>query len=384
MSPQAAPAGRPRIVTIVPGLRYGGAEIGLLRLVRASAADFDHQVIALKRDGPLAADFLAAGAEVVELDLSSLWLHPWRLATLVQTLRVARPAVLVAHMTRGALLAALVRPLVGRRIALVWVFHQSLDMRRRLARSARWSLAACRVLAGAAQRIVHVSERSRADHIAYGFPAGRSIVLGNGIDTEAFAADQAVRGRVRSEWGFGPDDIVIGHVARVDWTKDHATSLAAFEIAADADARLRLVLCGQGTEALAVPSRLAARVIRLGTRRDVAAVMNGCEIGLLSSITESLPNVLLEWMACQRPVVTTDVGDSAAVCAPYGRAVPSGRPDELAAALLEIAALGPAERAELGRRARAAVIDRFAISRLARSHERMWRELIDARSTEAR
>jgi glycosyltransferase involved in cell wall biosynthesis len=49
----------------------------------------------------------------------------------------------------------------------------------------------------------------------------------------------------------------------------------------------------------------------LGLRRDVAEILSGCDIAILPSLVEGLPNAVLEYMAAQLPTIATCVGGSA-------------------------------------------------------------------------
>ena len=76
----------------------------------------------------------------------------------------------------------------------------------------------------------------------------------------------------------------------------------------------------------------------LGERVDVASLLPGIDVFVLSSINEGLPLALLEAMACARPVVATDVGAAAAVVGGGGTGllVPPKDPDALAGAVTRL------------------------------------------------
>ena len=153
--------------------------------------------------------------------------------------------------------------------------------------------------------------------------------------------------------------------------------LAALAVAFSRQPTLRAVLCGPGTDELAVPAAIRSRTRLLGWREDVPSVMSACDIGALSSRSEAAPRVLLEHMACARPVVATDVGDCAEIVGDHGLIVPARDPGALAAALVQAASLAAHERAASGLKARAWVERRFD-SRIAVERQAgLWTELID-------
>jgi len=76
----------------------------------------------------------------------------------------------------------------------------------------------------------------------------------------------------------------------------------------------RLRICGIGPlrqelEALVHQSGLTAQIEFLGFREDIPALIASAHVVVLSSDYEGTPNVVLEAMACQRPVIATAVGD---------------------------------------------------------------------------
>ena len=59
---------------------------------------------------------------------------------------------------------------------------------------------------------------------------------------------------------------------------------------------------------LIVGNNLSERCILLGERPNTKELYNAADLTLLTSITESFPNVIGESMACTTPCISSDVG----------------------------------------------------------------------------
>jgi glycosyltransferase involved in cell wall biosynthesis len=163
---------------------------------------------------------------------------------------------------------------------------------------------------------------------------------------------------------------VLAHVARVDPMKDHASLRTALMQLPDVTA----LLIGRGTEQLPA----APNVHRLGRRDDVERLLAAADIVVSSSaFGEGFANVLAEGMACGLPAVATDVGDARAIVADSGLIVPPRDPGALAAAIREIVRAGAAARSERGARARAHIVENFAMNRAVGRFAELYRSLID-------
>lgn len=150
-------------------------------------------------------------------------------------------------------------------------------------------------------------------------------------------------------------------VANLRPQKDHLTLLGAMQLVVNQVPSSHLLIVGGGADKTYRASieeeierqGLRRNVTLMGERRDIAAILRGCDIGVLSSIAEGLPLALIEYGAAGLAVVSTRVGQCAEVL-DEGRAgmlVAPSAPDELANALLQLLRQ-PERRAEMGKKIR--------------------------------
>jgi glycosyltransferase involved in cell wall biosynthesis len=132
------------------------------------------------------------------------------------------------------------------------------------------------------------------------------------------------------------------------------------------------VLLGAGTENLPA----ARNVRRLGRRHDVARLFAAADFVVSSSrFGEGFSNVLAEGMACGLPAVATDVGDAKLIVGDTGVVVPPESPDALAAAIRTLAAESAPLRAERGRKARARIVENFAMPHAVQRYVGLYESL---------
>jgi glycosyltransferase involved in cell wall biosynthesis len=140
-------------------------------------------------------------------------------------------------------------------------------------------------------------------------------VIPNCLDEAAFdePPPEWVAAR-RAEIGVSAEAPVVGCVASLQPIKDHATLLRAVARLRGEFPALRLVLVGADNGSLA---ELRALVVELGIgdqvnfaglRPSLPTWHHLFDVSTLTSVSEGLPNSVLEAMAAGRPVVATDVG----------------------------------------------------------------------------
>lgn len=283
-------------------LEIGGAERMLLSICRSvDPAAVRHSVMALSgRRGRLSTEFEAAGVAELLCSVRPLATFAWRAWRLM---RRERPDVVVSHVSLASGVVLLVAALAGvdRRIA---VFHSDGDGRpasraRRAYRGAmRW------LLARTATHAVGVT----ASALEFGVPTpGRALrtVVPNAVDLVAFVPEPADGARARLGLPAGP--LVVAHVGRAAPEKNRASLPRILEQLPPDSA---LVLAGaESTDDLRMPddAGLRARVTNLGPVGDVRSVLCAADVVVLPSVREGFPLVVLEALACGRPVVASDL-----------------------------------------------------------------------------
>jgi glycosyltransferase involved in cell wall biosynthesis len=217
--------------------------------------------------------------------------------------------------------------------------------------------------------ITVVSRALRDEAIKAGVNADRVFWLPNAIDA-ARVPQRRDREEFCREIGADPARPLIGAVGRLSPEKGHRVLLTAFEQLARRLPRAQLALVGDGREEaslrkLAAELGIAANVKFVGLRADGQQIIGALDVMALPSLSEGMPNVVLEAFVYGIPVVATAVGGvTDMVDARSGWLVTSGDPSGLAAALQE--ALECREEArQRALRAREALSKNFTVEKQA-------------------
>jgi glycosyltransferase involved in cell wall biosynthesis len=217
----------------------------------------------------------------------------------------------------------------------------------------------------------------------------RVVTLHDAIDTEEFKPGVGRGVAVRREFGLTDAHVVIGTVGRFSPGKGHEELLAAASTVCAARPAVRFLIVGEasrGEERYAESIRhmasalgLDGRLIFAGFRNDVPDVMAAFDIFAFPSHAEAFGVVLIEAMAMERAVVSTDCDGvlDIVVDGETGIMVPREHADRLASALLVLVD-DPRLRGTMGAAGRRRVLDLFDRSGQMERLERLYEELVQA------
>jgi glycosyltransferase involved in cell wall biosynthesis len=342
-----------------------GAETMLARLLNASS---DPRVMVVPLIGVSEANrAIVKNPAVVyaPLNAAAPWRIPGAIVRLAGLIRREKPRVLLCWMYHAMAVGSLAARLSGTGVPVVWNVRQSLDDPASFSRSTRIALSVTRRLSNMPDGIIYNSSRARRLHAAYGYADAEATVIPNGFELPELAGPRPREARL------------FGLVGRFHPQKDHETFFKAAAIAAGAAPDMRFATAGEGVTAdsPAIAALLTAaglapeRIDMKGLVLDMAGFYRSIDVLVLSSRTEGFPNVVAEAMSHGRPVVTTDVGDAAEIVGDAGRVVQARDPAALAAAMIDLYRMAPADYEALAGRARTRIEENYELSRVVARYD---------------
>lgn len=286
-------------------------------------------------------------------------------------IRDYQPDVVHSHMVHANLLARLVR-LTSKVPRLICTAHSTNE-------GGRLRMLAYRLTDRLGDLFTNVSGNAVAMFEAKGAaPKGRMLAVTNGIDTDRFRSDGAARQQLRAAAGLAVDTRLVLAVGRLAEAKDYPNLLRAFSSVDQGARKTVLWIAGAGAllpelQGLAAQLNLQDNVTFLGVRADTEALYNAADVFVLSSRWEGFGLVVAEAMASEKVVVATDCGGVLEVLGDCGLLVPPQNSERLAGALEQALAMGPAQSAGLGARARQRVLTRYSLQQTVATWEALYR-----------
>jgi L-malate glycosyltransferase len=380
-----------RIVKFVTVFGGGGTERQFVNLgLTLDVEQFDLRFACLGRRGALLPEVEERGIPTHEYAIGSFY----SLRYVRQALRLAadlrRDGIDIVHAYSfyGNVFAVPAARLAGVPVVIASIRDRGVYLTPNQKRAQRY---ACRL----ADCVLVNAESIRDWLVQDGYDPGRIVVIRNGIDMSHFRpAPGTEAGGVHREFGFPAGAPLVILVSRLNPSKGVADLVDAAAIVAATRPDVRVLIVGGGepvstaggvVEDTAYRAELGERVRRLGLERvvafaghrsDIPRLLQASTLSVLPSLSEGLPNAVLESMAAGVPVVATAVGGVPEIVTDgrTGLLVPPASPAALAAALERLLA-EPALAARLGAAGHQLVVERFSMERMVRATEQLYHDL---------
>lgn len=317
----------------------------------------------------------ARGVEVIPVRAGGRF-DPALVSQLLKVIKEQRIDLLHSHEYKSDIVAYLASRL--HRMPIISTAHGFIQNSRR-----------SRVMVGMGQRmlrsfdrVIAVSSETRRRLVACGIADARVRVIHNAIVTGNYDPRRFERGAFRAAFDIPRGVPLIGYVGRLSPEKGQRELLLAAPAVLQRVPEAHVVLVGDGPDEaalreLAATLGIGASVTFTGHIADPRPVFRDLDILALTSYTEGFPNVVLEALCMDVPVVASDVGGVPEIVehGATGLLVPPRDPQAIAAALLQLLtdSDGAARLAAAGKRV---VFDRFDFVNRVRTEERLYDEVL--------
>jgi glycosyltransferase involved in cell wall biosynthesis len=377
-----------RVLQIISSLSTGGAETMLRNVLSQwNVGDIESMVVSLTTSAPIGPQIERLGVPVLALGGRHGLLTPRQVRSVASAAASWQPDLIHSWMYHANLVAYGLASISSRRgQAIVTSVRGALnapDKQKPMLRVVRRLDA---MLSGGSDAIVFNSAVSARQHVETGYCPRRISVIPNGFDVGRFAPSPAARSEIRESLGCG-DQPLVGLIGRFDVLKGQRLFLEAARLVASRHEQCRFLLAGRGCDSAntlllgwMTELGLEGRVYLLGERGDVPAIDSSLDVVVSASLSESFPNAIGEAMACGVPAVVTDVGDCAELVGNAGRVVPARDANALAEAIVDVLSGGSSRRADLGRRARARIVERYALEAVASRYAALYEDCVSRRT----
>lgn len=312
----------------------GGPEKTILnspRFIRKHG--YDAEVVYLCPPGERVAESLKQRAVAAECPLTILEDKgplDWRVVRdIVRLCRKHKIELLQTHDYKSNAIGLVVRRF--HRCALATMLHGWTDMSGRMPlykRVDQWCLPKYESLICVSQDLVDECRRLK-------IPDRKVHLVHNAIDTKQFARNLN-KEAAKAKMGARPDRFLVGTVGRLSPEKGIVQLIETIERLHRNSLAIDLWIAGDGPQREELEARIRAlgmedSVRLLGQLEDTKLFYQAMDLFVLNSIREGLPNVVLEAMAMETPVIATRIAGIPSLVRPgeTGRLIAADAPAEL-------------------------------------------------------
>ena len=225
----------------------------------------------------------------------------------------------------------------------------------------RWAASRCHAIISVADAMTELMVDARVA------PREKFTTIYSGMEVEPLLASHLLRESTRAHFGYQPQHVVVGKIARLFHLKGHQYVIRAARQVVSQEPNVRFLFVGSGILRESLEQQIAAAGLSgyfqfagLVPREEIPAMLSAMDIVVHASLREGLARVLPQALIAGRPVISYDVDGAREVVTndQTGYLLPPKSIADIAAAITRLAA-DPALRQQLGAEGRRRCQDVF-------------------------
>jgi glycosyltransferase involved in cell wall biosynthesis len=295
------------ILFIIYDLDRGGPEMRLLDLAENLPSDIRMFVCVTSNRLSLLDRFKRINVKVNVVPVNKAYLDLPRIMEIIKIVRINQINIVNTYDLKGLIIALFIKFFSGRAVTLI---HHAVDLLHNYQTRHRIAL---RLLLMGVDKIVSNSSEAKELFGKNYFPHSMIELIHNGVDVEKYNIGKLSVSNLKQTLGFSKESVVLGTVANFREEKEYPFLLSAFKQLSVRFPQLRLICVGGGPllddmKRLAAVLEVAEKTVFTGYVENVPDFMGVMNVFVLCSSKEGFPNVLIQAMSMEIPVVASAVG----------------------------------------------------------------------------
>ena len=321
-----------KVLHIVNSLKKGGAEGNLYRLCKLQKKKYknkiDITIITLINNGYYESELKKKGIKIFSLGIkkeNKIVDFIGKINLLRKFIKRRNPDIIQSWMYHSNFISIFIPKIFHSKI--FWnIRHAELNLEISKKKTILLSMICGLFSRIIPQKIIYCSEKSIKFHEKNHFYSkSKTILIYNGYSDKNYYSSSTLRLNFRKKNKIRKTDIILGYAGRYAKQKNIQSLLHAFSQISKNYENVYLYMVGkdisvQNEELFNKVSDLNIKnkVFFLNEQKNLLQFYNGIDLLLLTSHSESFPNVIAESMLCSTPVLSSNAGCSKKIIGKYG------------------------------------------------------------------
>ncbi len=305
-----------KIIHIINDLRRGGTNNCFYKLLKFSQEK--ETIICINKKGYYLEKFIAMGHKVYYFDDSSILSLLKSILKIFTFLQKEKKSYLHCWLYKSCIFGSIFSVIFGNR-KIIWnIRHSDINFKFKDFKK-HLTIRLCIIISNIKNiNLIFNSYNSMSAHVKSGLKSNNIQVINNGFDTDLFRYLDK-KEEFLKEYNINKKSFIISMYARYHPIKNHYILFEAISIISRKFKNIHLFLAGNdiNNENKKLNKILSyfnlenkTTLAGLLDERDLIKAYSSSDLTILTSNSESFPNVIGESMSCSTPCLSFDVGDS--------------------------------------------------------------------------